>query len=258
MNFAIVDLVRNINNVMVKNKSYDLFFYVIIPMLGSGFMPSARIHEVIVKKINEQYNMDELLLRIGTVAPDCWRNTTLEHINKVTTHFLNPNDKIENNSDYLAFYLKYKDDMNNPFYFGYLIHLIVDTYWKNKIDVLYDFKENGVKKCRLIDGSIVDDVDYFSYYENKKIQKELAKKYNLTLFPIHVDEVKNFESHIEELDINGLFGEHGTLNYINTRLSDDGSNNNSVLYDFNDIEKHINETVNYVNEELNKLYSYDK
>lgn len=37
-------------------------------------MPSAWVHEAIAKKINQEYNYDELLLRIGTISPDCWRN----------------------------------------------------------------------------------------------------------------------------------------------------------------------------------------
>ena len=41
-------------------------------------MPAARIHEAIAKKINTEYNLDERLLRIGTVSPDCWRNVPKE------------------------------------------------------------------------------------------------------------------------------------------------------------------------------------
>ena len=37
-------------------------------------MPSARVHEAIAKKINQDYHFDERLLRIGTISPDCWRN----------------------------------------------------------------------------------------------------------------------------------------------------------------------------------------
>ena len=45
-------------------------------------MPSARIHEAIAKKINKEIRMDELLLRIGTVAPDSWRNALPKSSNK--------------------------------------------------------------------------------------------------------------------------------------------------------------------------------
>ena len=37
-------------------------------------MPSARVHEAIAKKINNDYKYNEKLLRIGTISPDCWRN----------------------------------------------------------------------------------------------------------------------------------------------------------------------------------------
>ena len=53
-------------------------------------MPSARIHEAIAKKVNKDYNMDELLLRLGSISPDCWRNVELESKvkEKYLTHFL--------------------------------------------------------------------------------------------------------------------------------------------------------------------------
>lgn len=37
-------------------------------------MPSARVHEAIAKKINNDYKCNEKLLRIGAISPDCWRN----------------------------------------------------------------------------------------------------------------------------------------------------------------------------------------
>ena len=54
-------------------------------------MPSARIHEAIARKINKDYKMNDVLLRIGTVSPDSWRNveTNSGVKDKYLTHFWN-------------------------------------------------------------------------------------------------------------------------------------------------------------------------
>ena len=221
-------------------------------------MPSARTHEVIAKKINKEYGMDELLLRLGTVAPDCWRNVESGVKNKYTTHFWDFSVKEGQANNYRLFYSKYYDDINNPFYFGYLIHLIVDQYWKTYVDPKYTFKVNGVDKCKLLDGRIIEDKDYFSYYEDKKFQKHLAKKYNLSLLPIEQKEVSNLRCNIEELNLSGLFGVNGTTSYINNKLMPDEIEEKSVLYDYDDMDKYIEETVVFVKNELLNLVNEHK
>ncbi|MBE6149784.1 MAG: hypothetical protein E7170_03585 [Firmicutes bacterium] len=213
-------------------------------------MPSARIHEVIAKKINEEYNMDELLLRIGTVAPDCWRNSKIS--TKHTTHFWDFSIKEGQANNYNEFYNKYCDNISNPVYFGYLIHLITDQYWKTYIDPKFISEENGNKVFKTKDGKMIKDENYFGYNETKKVQKMLAQKYELEKFPIKKEDILNFECEIEELDLNGLFGENGTLNYINKTYSGD-SIEESIVFDFDDIINSIDETVDYIKKELEKL-----
>ena len=72
-------------------------------------MASARIHESIAKEINKEFNMDEILLRIGTVAPDCWRNvdTNSGVKDKYLTHFWDFRIKEGQANNYEEFYLKY-------------------------------------------------------------------------------------------------------------------------------------------------------
>ena len=103
-------------------------------------MPSARIHEAVAKEVNKDYNYDELLLRIGTVAPDCWRNVENENgvKDKYLTHFWDFRVKQGQANDYEEFYFKYYNFLTNPFYFGYLVHLITDQYWKTFIDQKYE------------------------------------------------------------------------------------------------------------------------
>ena len=78
-------------------------------------MPAARIHEVIALKVNQDYNYDNTLLRLGTISPDSWRNSEkLKNNNgKNITHFRNP-DVIEGESnDYDRFFDKYKNGVSN-------------------------------------------------------------------------------------------------------------------------------------------------
>lgn len=218
-------------------------------------MPSARIHEAIARKLNKEYKMDDILLRLGSVSPDCWRNVEPESgvKDKYLTHFWDFRIKEGQANNYTEFYLKYYNHLDNPFYFGYLIHLITDQYWKTNIDPKYVFIEDGVKKCRLIDKTIIEDKDWFSYHESLKLQKQICKEYDLGLLPTSQEEIPNFDCHIDELNLNGLFGSHGTTNYINTELMPSDNDEESILYDFNDIENYLDETISFIKEELKRL-----
>ena len=218
-------------------------------------MPSARIHEVVAKEINKDYHFDELLLRMGTVAPDSWRNVEPQCgvKDKYLTHFWNFKIKTGQANDYVEFYLKYYDSLLNPFYFGYLLHLITDQYFKTYIDPKFETEVNGIKGYILKDGSFHDDKNWYGYYESLKLQKQLARIYNLGLFPINREDLNNFECNIDELNLNGLFGNNGTLNYINTTISPTIDDIESELYDTNEIIKYIKETVIFIKKELKRL-----
>ena len=218
-------------------------------------MPSARIHEAIAKKINKDYNMDELLLRLGSISPDCWRNVELESKvkEKYLTHFWDFRIKEGQANDYTEFYLKYYNELDNPFYFGYLLHLMTDQYWKSYVDPKFFYNENGVKKCILKDGTIIDDKDYFSYYESIKIQKRICKEYNLGILPTNIEEVSNLNCDIDELNLSGLFGLSGTISYINSKMLYEEDDDETIMYNFKDIEKYLSDTIVFIKKELNRL-----
>ena len=218
-------------------------------------MPSARIHEAIVKELNADKKYDDLLLRIGTVSPDCWRNVEPESgvKDKYLTHFWDFRVKDGQANDYQEFYLKYYNKLDNPFYFGYLVHLIVDQYWKTNIDPKYEIIENGVKGFKLKNGSFHDNENWWGYFDSLKMQKQIAKLYKLDAFPINREDLSNFECNIDELNLNGLFGSNGTLNYINTDIMPGELIEESEIYDINQIVSQIRETVEFVKEELKRL-----
>ena len=222
-------------------------------------MASARVHEVIAQIINRDYNFDEMLLRIGTIAPDSWRNVPKESgiKDKYLSHFwdFSVEDGKQAN-DYVKFYTKYNQEMSNPFYFGYLLHLIVDQYWKSVIDPRYEKEINGEKYYIDKNGNIIKNENNFDYYESIKMQQRLAKKYKLDVLPIYPEDYKDFSCNIEELNLSGLFGENGTIAYTNNRLFMNDAEESS-LYDDESIEKAINETVEFVKRELNRLKQID-
>ena len=218
-------------------------------------MPSARIHEAIVKELNVDKKFDELLLRIGTVSPDCWRNVDYESgvKDKYLTHFWDFRIKDGQANDYKEFYLKYYNKLNNPFYFGYLVHLIVDQYWKTFIDPKYEIVENGIKGFRLKNGKFHDDENWWGYFDSLKMQKQITKIYKLGIFPINKEDLIDFECNIDELNLNGLFGINGTLNYINTDITPGEVIEESEIYDVNQVISYIKETAKFVKQELKKL-----
>lgn len=221
-------------------------------------MPSARIHEAVAEKVNKNYNMDDTLLRIGTIAPDSWRNVSEENKNKYQTHFWDFRIKKGQANDYKEFYLKYYDDLNNPFCFGYLLHLITDQYWKTYVDPLYEKKENGMKYFKLKNGEWHDDSNWFGYVEDTKAQKMVAKKYNLGILPTESENIEGFKCTIDELNLDGLFGKNGSLYYVNKDLSPKNDDEESLVYGINDLSRHIDETAEFINKELIKLENFKK
>lgn len=216
-------------------------------------MPSARIHEAIAKEVNKNKGFDELLLRIGTVAPDCWRNVEPKNgtKDKYLTHFWDFRVKSGQANDYIEFYMKYYNYLSNPFYFGYLIHLIVDQYWKTYIDPKYEMVKDGIKGFRLKNGKFHNDENWWGYFDSLKMQRKIAKIYGLGELPINQRDLVNFTCNIDELNLNGLFGPNGTLNYINKEIM--ASDEESEIYDINEVISDIYKTKEYVEEELTKL-----
>ena len=131
--------------------------------------------------------------------------------------------------------------------------MIVDQYWKTFIDPKYEIVENGVKGFRLKNGEFHDNENWWGYFDSLKMQKQIANLYRLGKLPINKKNLVDFECNIDELNLNGLFGLNGTLNYINTDVTPGEKIEESEIYDINQVVSDIRETAEFVRRELKRL-----
>ena len=212
-------------------------------------MPSFIIHASVAKEYNKKHKLDDLLFIVGSIAPDCWRNSKLfGYENRYLSHFTNTQLNNEN-EDYQMFFLKYHNHLDNPFYLGYLIHLITDTFWR---DVIY-------KEYELIINKKMDKEKLNNYIrnENHYLDSSLIKYYQLKEFPIYESQIPLFNASIDEIDLTGLFGPSGTLAYANNIINNK-ENNKPKYINFEHLLNDINRTVEYVEKELNRLKTIER
>ena len=198
-------------------------------------MPSAIIHASVAKKINKVLKLDEELFILGNIAPDCWRNGK-NFGSRALSHFL-PDNAVD--EDYHLFYNKYKNNLNDPFVIGYLVHLMTDFYWRHNVTV------NDVRL------PLVDDFN-INNYERKNFVRaehftlgEVAKYYNLS--EIVIPDYKFYV--VEEIDLTGLAD---TVYYINNAYFNCEYHNYNV-FDYDKIIKCIEDLSEFLLKELNKL-----
>ena len=100
---------------------------------------------------------------------------------------------------------------------------------------------------------MIKDENWFSYYEGIKMQQRLAKRYQLDYLPVNFEDYPNFSCNIDELNIKGLFGENGSLDYTNKTLFMSDDVEESLIYDDESIKKALDETTQFVKQELLRL-----
>ena len=185
-------------------------------------MPAAAIHLCIAKKLLIE-TKDKELYYIGNIAPDSWRNS---NSNKHDSHF----ETEENKIDYMLFYNKYKDKLDNPYVLGYFIHLITDKYWyKNELSTV-DYKHNKI--------------DIYNQ-EISKLVSNLTKYYDIE----KLNKISNsFINPIEELETKGI---NDTIDFINKHSFKNIKE--SKILKLEDTIKDIDKTCIFIEKELKRL-----
>lgn len=202
-------------------------------------MPAASIHMSICKIINKKYKRGENFL-IGNIAPDCWRHS-LYHANKEKSHFIK--NSIE---DYNAFFEKYKNEMDDDFTFGYLVHLMTDNYWKKFVLPKYKINNQTVK---LLNGDLytgtIEEIKELLHINNQIATYNISKHFNLKLLNTNI----KISCIIEEIDLSGLIKTIEHVNKVNFSKPFQESN----MYIMSELYEEIEKCSQYLIETIDNL-----
>ena len=204
-------------------------------------MASAIIHLCVAKEINKYLKMDENYLLLGSIAPDISKQIGET---KEISHFLDHSneDDIPNIDRFLA---KYRNELNNPFEMGYFIHLLTDKYWFR--DYVYKFIERYTqdKIKKNVTYTALKDLIY-NDYTNLNITLIDNHNLNLDLFynEIELPKSKIIEIPVDKLDI--LIEKLGII-------IEDSREEKTFVFDSNDIEEFIKNTVKYIIRDIQML-----
>ena len=204
-------------------------------------MASAIIHLCVAKEINKYLKMDENYLLLGSIAPDISKQIGET---KEISHFLDHSneDDIPNIDRFLA---KYRSELNNPFEMWYFIHLLTDKYWFR--DYVYKFIERYTqdKIKKNVTYTALKDLIY-NDYTNLNITLIDNHNLNLDLFynEIELPKSKIIEIPVDKLDI--LIEKMGII-------IEDSREEKTFVFDSNDIEEFIKNTVKYIIRDIQML-----
>ncbi|NGP43786.1 hypothetical protein G4V62_02035 [Bacillaceae bacterium SIJ1] len=123
-------------------------------------------------KINDQ---SEFLL--GGIAPDIHG---LMGVRKGVTHFKDIDEAGESYINYVRFYETYKHAMNEPFYLGYLCHLISEDVWLD-----FYLKKNGE-----ISSDQNNKILQTTYRDFRRLNGRMIELYSLQLHSHTIPSVK--------------------------------------------------------------------
>lgn len=218
-------------------------------------MPNALIHRCVNKRVQQEIKKftkenDLYLYDVASVAPDSWRNTERfknsdlpKKDKRKYSHFSNDNEFVEN---YDVFKNKYIDKIDNPFIFGYMIHLMTDNFWRLEMFYKNNFDINDInnellniehldEKSELTNDVDIHLKDIAIHYEIKDL-KELTEEEILSI------------PKIEEMTYDGI---NTTIRYINKQMKEENLNK-PVKYTLEDIINGIEICTKKIVEELNQ------
>jgi len=163
-------------------------------------MASSIIHIAVANELNKKLNKEKSELLIGTIAPDI---SKLVGETKEKSHFLDTQEKDDNNPNLKRFLNKYQNYLSNTFVLGYYIHLYTDYLW-------FKYFLPGIYEKDLItklDGTIVKChggmTKLYIYNDYTNLNTKLIDEYNLDLKIFYMD-IPEFKKIIEEIPMEKL------------------------------------------------------
>lgn len=171
-------------------------------------------------------NKNEFML--GGIAPDIHG---LMGVAKGVTHFKDRHKDGKSYINYMRFYENYKDVIHEPFYLGYLCHLISDVVWLDRYlkKVKFDSPEQWKEQLQI------------AYRDFERLNGRIIKQYSLQLYQ-HI---------IPEIDIDGYNNNYlpSLLNLLNEDFITDENLMNERLELF---QNDNSEIIEYIHRSVNK------
>lgn len=218
-------------------------------------MPNALIHRCVNKRVQEEIKKfkdekDLYLYDVASVAPDSWRNTERfknsdlpKKEKRKHSHFSNNNEFVEN---YDVFKNKYINNINNPFIFGYMIHLMTDNFWRLEMFYKNNFDINDINN-ELLNIEHLDEKSELTHDVDIHL-KEIANRYDIKDLKELTEEEINEIPKIDEMTYEGI---NTTIRYINKQMKEENSNK-PIRYTLEDVINGIETCTKKIVEELNK------
>ena len=185
--------------------------------MGSRIMHYC-ISSLIAEKLEIEHKSEFML---GGIAPDIHG---LMGVAKGVTHFKDLDESGKSHINVMRFYDTYKDVINEPFYLGYLCHLVADVVW---LDVYFDIveyvsPEQWIEKLNI------------AYSDFEKLNKRIIDHYSLRLqhHAIPNISIRNYNADFLPTLIDLLgndFSNNKELNYEPLELF---NNDNSQIHDY--------------------------
>ena len=187
-------------------------------------MPNALIHRCVNKRVEQEIKKftnekDLYLYDIASVAPDSWRNTKRfkdsdlpKKEKRKYSHFSKDNEFVEN---YDIFKNKYKDYLDNPFIFGYMIHLMTDNFWRIEMFYKNNFDIKDINN-ELLNVEHLDEKSELTHDVDIHL-KDIASYYNITELKELTEEEINLIPKIDEMTYEGI---NTTIRYINKQMKE--------------------------------------
>lgn len=200
-------------------------------------MGSRVMHYCIASIISKHLGLsNESEFILGGIAPDIHPFMDI-YKPKDITHFVDRDENGKGHINYLRYYNKYKQLLYEPFYLGYLCHLISDVVWSEFYFNIIEHKSIEEKKETL----------QISYRDFWRLNGRLIKRYSLENHrlslskPIKITEV-NLELYLPDL-----------LDWIKKDFSYDEKVANEPLELFNDDSGQI---IDYIEKSVNKCMHF--
>lgn len=219
-------------------------------------MPNALIHRCLNKRVEQEIKKfnnekDLYLYDVASVAPDSWRNTQRfkdsnlpKKEKRKYSHFSKDNEFVEN---YDIFKNKYKDYLDNPFIFGYMIHLMTDNFWRLEMFYKNNFNIKDVNN-ELLNIEHLDEKSELAHDVDIHL-KDIASYYNITDLKELTEEEINIIPKIDEMTYEGI---NTTIRYINKQMKEENLNK-PIRYTLEDVINGIETCTKRIVNELNQM-----